>query len=202
MKVRPVRIAELGSSDLAPRAGWYRQDPTLARAPISRRSSPGSLAPSGRPSGWESRRRPIALRSSFPSSEVPAGWAGPRAVGGPISDYQGVIHRRSLHWRAEELVRGCGLHVFEFDHLLVTQEPFQAYHRTRGKSPVIDLTDGFPSYRCWLRGRSQSLIRSIERWRHEYNTFRPHSALGYRPPSPETVQWPWPRDEEMLLGLT
>ena len=42
----------------------------------------------------------------------------------------------------------------------------------------------------------------IERWRHEYNTFRPHSALGYRPPAPETVQWPWPRDEEMLLGLT
>jgi transposase InsO family protein len=25
----------------------------------------------------------------------------------------------------------------------------------------------------------------IERWRHEYNTFRPHSSLGYRPPAPE-----------------
>jgi transposase len=24
----------------------------------------------------------------------------------------------------------------------------------------------------------------IERWRHEYNTFRPHSSLGYRPPAP------------------
>ena len=42
----------------------------------------------------------------------------------------------------------------------------------------------------------------IERWRREYNTFRPHSSLGYRPPAPDTVQWPWPRDEEMLLGLT
>ncbi len=28
----------------------------------------------------------------------------------------------------------------------------------------------------------------IERWRHEYNTFRPHSALGYRPPAPEAVE--------------
>ena len=28
------------------------------------------------------------------------------------------------------------------------------------------------------------------RWRQEYNTFRPHSALGYRPPAPEAVQWP------------
>jgi transposase InsO family protein len=27
----------------------------------------------------------------------------------------------------------------------------------------------------------------IERWREHYNTVRPHSALGYRPPAPETV---------------
>ena len=28
----------------------------------------------------------------------------------------------------------------------------------------------------------------VERWRHEYNTFRPHSALGYRPPAPEAIE--------------
>ena len=28
----------------------------------------------------------------------------------------------------------------------------------------------------------------IERWRREYNTFKPHSALGYRPPAPETME--------------
>jgi putative transposase len=27
----------------------------------------------------------------------------------------------------------------------------------------------------------------IECWRHHYNTLRPHSALGYRPPAPETM---------------
>jgi len=27
----------------------------------------------------------------------------------------------------------------------------------------------------------------IERWRQEYNTFRPHSSLGYRTPAPEAV---------------
>jgi transposase InsO family protein len=31
----------------------------------------------------------------------------------------------------------------------------------------------------------------IERWRQEYNTVRPHSSLGYRPPAPETVQPRW-----------
>ncbi len=28
----------------------------------------------------------------------------------------------------------------------------------------------------------------IEEWRVEYNTFRPHSSLNYRPPAPETLQ--------------
>ena len=28
----------------------------------------------------------------------------------------------------------------------------------------------------------------IERWRQHYNTIRPHSALGYRPPAPEARQ--------------
>jgi putative transposase len=27
-----------------------------------------------------------------------------------------------------------------------------------------------------------------ERWRVHYNTVRPHSSLGYRPPAPETWQ--------------
>ena len=26
----------------------------------------------------------------------------------------------------------------------------------------------------------------IEQWRHHYNTVRPHSSLGYRPPAPQT----------------
>jgi transposase InsO family protein len=27
----------------------------------------------------------------------------------------------------------------------------------------------------------------IERWRRHYNTIRPHSALGYRPPAPKSI---------------
>jgi transposase InsO family protein len=33
----------------------------------------------------------------------------------------------------------------------------------------------------------------IERWRQEYNTIRPHSAVGYRPPAPEAIRV-MPRD--------
>ena len=30
----------------------------------------------------------------------------------------------------------------------------------------------------------------IESWRRHYNTKRPHSSLGYRPPAPEVLQGP------------
>jgi putative transposase len=30
----------------------------------------------------------------------------------------------------------------------------------------------------------------IEGWRQHYNTVRPHSSLGYRPPAPEAIPWP------------
>ena len=37
----------------------------------------------------------------------------------------------------------------------------------------------------------------IERWRHHYNTKRPHSALGYRPPAPEAIlPRPEPRSKD------
>ena len=35
----------------------------------------------------------------------------------------------------------------------------------------------------------------IENWRVEYNTRRPHSALGYRPPAPATIR---PRENSTL----
>jgi transposase InsO family protein len=30
----------------------------------------------------------------------------------------------------------------------------------------------------------------IESWRRHYNTLRPHSSLGYKPPAPEALVWP------------
>jgi transposase InsO family protein len=39
----------------------------------------------------------------------------------------------------------------------------------------------------------------IEKWRQEYNTFRPHSSLGYRPPAPEVVLPPVHRTIESWL---
>jgi putative transposase len=34
----------------------------------------------------------------------------------------------------------------------------------------------------------------IEAWRRQYNTIRPHSSLGYKPPAPEVLMWPVPQN--------
>ena len=59
---------------------------------------------------------------------------------------------------------------------------------------------------CLNRERFDTLLEAqilIAGWRREYNQIRPHRALGYRPPAPETQQ---PRERPMTLvpaiGLT
>ena len=38
------------------------------------------------------------------------------------------------------------------------------------------------------------------RWRREYNTIRPHSSLGYRPPAPETIRLKQARPTNITSG--
>ena len=42
-----------------------------------------------------------------------------------------------------------------------------------------------------LNGEIFSILKEakmmIEQWRTHYNTIRPHSSLGYRPPAPQTI---------------
>lgn len=41
----------------------------------------------------------------------------------------------------------------------------------------------------------------IEAWRRHYNTVRPHSRLGYRPPAPEAATPPLPASGSASLHL-
>jgi transposase InsO family protein len=47
-----------------------------------------------------------------------------------------------------------------------------------------------------FNGKLREVEILIERWRQEYNTIRPHSSLGYRPPAPETIRL------KQAVGLT
>src|SRR5690606_21509624 len=47
-----------------------------------------------------------------------------RPIGLGLSDYHGVIAEDNADWNAQDLLRGCGLVRYEFDHLLAQQAPF------------------------------------------------------------------------------
>jgi len=95
------------------------------------------------------------------------GWMGiGRPIGSGICDAQAVVNGPDMHWEAQELLRGCGLAVWEFDHLLAHQELLAPYHVVSERSPVIDLAGGFERYAAARRHRakeSRRVQRMLER---------------------------------------
>jgi CelD/BcsL family acetyltransferase involved in cellulose biosynthesis len=73
-------------------------------------------------------------------------WGFGCPLGHPMSDYQGVIARPDARWTPAELLHGCRLRGWDFDHVLAEQASFRPYHRTLSESPYIELADGFQRY--------------------------------------------------------
>jgi len=91
-----------------------------------------------------------------------------RPVGGPLSDYQGVIAARNDGWDAAQIVRCAGLTSWHFDHLLCDQTPFAAYHAAVAESPVMDLSHGYEAYAEERRAAGSKQIRSLGTLRRKF----------------------------------
>ena len=144
MKITVLPAGKLTANHVAAWAGIQRAEPTLASpyfrpeftqsvAAVRDDVEVGILEQDGESVGF------------FPFQRDARNVARP--VGGKISDFHGVIARCDLRWNAEELLRGCGLAAWHFDHLPVSQEPLRRYHWTTDVSPYIDLSQGFEAYR-------------------------------------------------------
>jgi CelD/BcsL family acetyltransferase involved in cellulose biosynthesis len=106
----------------------------------------GVLEDGGRPTGF------------FPFELRTFGVAQP--VGGRMSDFQGVIAEPGCDWRAAELVAGCGLRMWKFDHLLTGQTEFAGFVEATRGSPALDLRSGFDGYHA---GRKADGSKHIDR---------------------------------------
>ena len=84
-------------------------------------------------------------------------------IGYGINDAQGLIHAPDAEWDPRELLRACKVSVWQFDHLVEGQRPFERYAAAVARSPVIDLTDGFPSYQEKLRAKSPQFCKDLAR---------------------------------------
>lgn len=79
----------------------------------------------------------------------------------------------------------------------ITEQTYYRWRKQRAFEPGSPWENGYvESFNARLRDellnreifyslREAQII--IEGWRKHYNTKRPHSALGYRPPAPETI---------------
>jgi CelD/BcsL family acetyltransferase involved in cellulose biosynthesis len=84
-------------------------------------------------------------------------------IGGWLSQYQGFIHVPGAEWEPLELLRGCRLSAWQFDNLVLGQQPFKPYHAVTEPLPMIDLADGFDAYYAKLRKRSPRFCRELGR---------------------------------------
>jgi CelD/BcsL family acetyltransferase involved in cellulose biosynthesis len=86
-----------------------------------------------------------------------------RPIGGRLSDFQGVVIRPGLVWNPAELLRGCGLKVWHFDHALASQEPLRPYHWRLEDSPYLDISGGFEAYLARHGRRAKNPFPHLER---------------------------------------
>ncbi|MCW8375424.1 GNAT family N-acetyltransferase [Streptomyces justiciae] len=84
-----------------------------------------------------------------------------RAIGLGLSDCQALVHRSGVTWDTGELLKACGLSVFEFDHLVDEQKPFGRHVTGTFASPVVDLKAAEGSYPEWLRATYPGLAKTV-----------------------------------------
>jgi CelD/BcsL family acetyltransferase involved in cellulose biosynthesis len=86
-------------------------------------------------------------------------------LGGRLSDFHGLIAADDAAWDVRQLLRGCGLRAWHFDHL-ICQRPFERFCFLTEPSRYMDISAGFDAYRSSLRQRgSESIEKTTKKAR-------------------------------------
>ena len=87
-------------------------------------------------------------------------------VGGRMCDYQGVIVSSRQQWSTTELLKGCGLDVWEFDSLPRAQCHFSPHYKRMSFSPRMNLSQGYEHYEKLVREfGGKKIIKTMRLWR-------------------------------------
>jgi len=83
-----------------------------------------------------------------------------RPIATGVSDCQGVIHAPGFRWSTQDLLRGCDLDVWEFDHLLGSQAAWAGQHIAGRAAPLIDVSRGYELYIAERQRASKKIVKS------------------------------------------
>ncbi|KUL72661.1 MULTISPECIES: GNAT family N-acetyltransferase [unclassified Streptomyces] len=100
-----------------------------------------------------------------------------RAIGLGVSDAQGLVHRPGFTVGAQELLKACGLAVWEFDHLVDGQTAFAPDATGSYPSPVMDVDQGYDAYLAHLREHAPKFTRTT--LAKERKLARDHEGVRY-----------------------
>jgi CelD/BcsL family acetyltransferase involved in cellulose biosynthesis len=158
METSVVRPCELTCGELDAWRRLQRADPDQANPFLSPEftMAVGRQDPRARVAVLREGPRPVGF---FPFERHPLGVGKP--IGYGHCDCQGLVHRAKLDWDPVSLLRGCGLLVWEFDHLTGGQWPFERSVTRRAASPIVEIRDDYASYVAYLRRRSPRFVRSM-----------------------------------------
>ena len=160
MKITVIAAKELTSELVSQWSQIQRADPNLA-SPYFRPEFSQAVAAVRNDVEVAVMRQEGEAIGFFPYQR--SRWNVAMPVGGQFSDYQAVILRKGVEWEPEELVRGCGLRAWHFDHLIVSLEQCNSYHILLDESPYLDLSGGFESYRTSRVKAGSKLFRQTAR---------------------------------------
>lgn len=85
-----------------------------------------------------------------------------KPVGGPLSDYHGIIVEPECEWELDAVLRTANLSVWAFDHLVGDVRKFEPHVTARAPSAQIDLSAGYERYAQGRRDTGSSYIRKTE----------------------------------------
>ncbi|MGY1635539.1 GNAT family N-acetyltransferase [Geodermatophilus sp. SYSU D00742] len=158
MHITVVRPGELGEAEIDLWREFQRATPALQNAFLSPEFSVvvGRHRPQARVAVLSDGPRIVGF---FPFERGRLGRGSPIATN--LTGCQGLVHAPGAEWDTDQLLRGCGLAVYEFDSLVDGQEPFRPYEAIRVPSPIMDLSRGWAAYLAEQRQRSQATFKKL-----------------------------------------
>jgi CelD/BcsL family acetyltransferase involved in cellulose biosynthesis len=97
----------------------------------------------------------------FPFQRSDSGFGRP--IGGPVSDYQGIIAPADYGYDARALMRACKLLVWDFDHVLARQRVFAPWRTTETVSFALDVHEDVSKLSNTTRSRYRTKLHKLER---------------------------------------
>lgn len=135
----------------------------------------------------------------FPFEKHPFGIGMPIAAG--LTDAQGLVHAKDIELDPRQLIKACGLSVYEFDHMVAGQ-PLLPERYERYPSPIMDMSEGFDAYIETVKKNSGKTYRSTayksRKLQRDFGTLR--HEFGLRDEASLRTLLRWKTDQYRRTG--